>query len=126
MIYINNNKIAIIDDDPAIVEIYKKKLEEEEFVVFIARDGEEGIRMIRENKPDLALVDLCMPGKDGAELMDEIRKDNSISRTRIIILTNSDDMETVEKIKKFNANFYIVKALTTPQKVVDMVKEALV
>jgi two-component system, chemotaxis family, chemotaxis protein CheY len=118
-------KICIVDDDISLIEIYKIKLEEDGFDVITAEDGEQGLVAIKQEKPDLALVDLNMPNKNGIEMMEEIRRDKDLSRIKIIILTNYDDMDTVKKIEKYNASFYIVKANATPQKVSDMVKEAL-
>ena len=118
-------KICIVDDDNDIREIYKIKLEENGFEVVMAEDGEQGLAVIKKEKPDLTLVDINMPKKNGIELIGDIRADKDISRTKLIILTNFDDPATVEKVKQYNTHFYIVKANATPQKVVNMIKEAL-
>lgn len=118
-------KICIVDDDPAIREIYRIGLEKGGFDVITASDGEEGLSIIKKERPDLALVDINMPKKDGIELIKDIRADKDISRTKLIMFTNFDDMDTIEKVGKYDTHFYIVKASATPQKVADMVKEAL-
>lgn len=118
-------KICIVDDDESIREIYTIELKKSGFDVATAEDGEQGLLLIKREKPDLALVDINMPKKNGIELIRDIKTDKDISRTRIIILTNLDDMETVKKIEDYDTYFYIVKANTTPKKVVDMIKEAL-
>ena len=118
-------KICIIDDDVLILEMYTRALEQNGYIVLTAGDGEAGLALIKKEKPDLALIDINMPKKNGVELVQDIYADKSISQTRIIILTNQDDWETVQEIGKYNTKFYIVKAMTTPKKVVDVVMEAL-
>jgi DNA-binding response OmpR family regulator len=118
-------KVCIVDDDPLILEMYSRVLEQNGYVVVMAKDGEEGLALIKKERPDLALVDINMPKKNGVELVKDIYADKEISQTRIIILTNQDDWKTVQEIGKHPTKFYIVKAMTTPQKVVDMVKEVL-
>ncbi|MDR3558933.1 MAG: response regulator [Candidatus Pacebacteria bacterium] len=118
-------KVCIIDDDPLILEMYTRALEQGGYTVLTAGDGEAGLALIKKEKPDLALVDINMPKKNGVELVKDIYADKDISQTRIIILTNQDDWETIQEIGKYNTKFYIVKAMTTPLKVVSMVKEVL-
>lgn len=120
-----HRKICVVDDDAFIREIYKAKLEENGFGVVTAEDGEQGLSVIRQEKPDLAVVDINMPKKDGIELIKEIRADKNISKIKIIVLTNYDDMDIIRKVEKYDTHFYIVKANSTPQKVVDIIKEAL-
>ena len=119
------NKICVVDDDESIREIYRTKLNKSGFDVVTADDGEQGLEVIRREKPDLALIDINMPKKNGIELIKDIRADKDIFKTRIIILTNFDDAETIKQVEEYNVHFYIVKANTTPQKVVGMIKEAL-
>jgi CheY-like chemotaxis protein len=118
-------KICIVDDDNFILEIYGRKLEQKNFEVVTARNGKEGFDVIRSERPDAALVDIMMPEVDGVSLIRLLKKDPELSKIPVVVLTNSDSREVLEGIKKLDVHFYIVKALSNPQKVVDIIEEVL-
>ena len=118
-------KVCIIDDDPDLREIYLTKFNQEGFDVSLAVDGEEGLRIIREKHPDIILLDLQMPVKNGIEVLQELDKDEAFSKIPVIVLTNIDNEEAFKEVGKFETRFYLIKSLTTPQKAVDYVKEVL-
>ncbi len=118
-------KVCIVDDEADIREIYSLKFESEGFRVISAANGEEGLKLMREQKPDVVLLDLQMPVKNGMDVLREMKEDESIGSIPVVILSNVSDEKTFAKVGKFETHFYIVKALTTPQKVVDIVHEVL-
>jgi|WetSurMetagenome_2_1015567.scaffolds.fasta_scaffold153898_2 DNA-binding response OmpR family regulator len=118
-------KVCIVDDDPNIREIYGIELSQRGFEVITAKDGEEGLEVIKSQDPDIALVDIRMPKSDGIELIRVLQKDKNSPKVPIVILTNQDDDETVEKASELETYFYVVKALATPRKVADIVEEVL-
>lgn len=118
-------KVCIIDDDPDLREIYLTKFNQEGFDVSLAVNGEEGLRTIREKHPDIILLDLQMPVKNGIEVLQELDKDEAFSKIPVIVLTNIDNEEAFKEVGKFETRFYLIKSLTTPQKAVDYVKEVL-
>lgn len=118
-------KVCIIDDDPNLREIYLMKFNQEGFDVSLAANGEEGMKMIREKRPDIVLLDLQMPVKNGIEVLGELNADAELSKIPVIILTNIDHEEAFKEVGKFETRFYLIKSLTTPQKAVDYVKEVL-
>lgn len=118
-------KICIIEDEPFIQEIYKKALENFGYVVFSAFDGKEGLDLLKKEAPDLALVDLMMPVMNGFELMEIREKDPELSKIPVVILSNADDNDSLKKIGKFQTDFYLVKNLYDPKKVVSVVREVL-
>ena len=118
-------KVCIIDDDNDIREIYMMKFNMEGYDVSAAANGEEGLKIIREKKPDVILLDLQMPVKTGAEVLEELYADPLLSKIPVIVLTNLDNEDTFKEIGKFHTRFYLIKSLTTPQKAVDYVKEVL-
>ena len=69
-----NYKVAIIEDDIAIVQMYRMKFESEGYIVQYAGDGEQGLKVIEEFKPDIVLLDLMMPVMDGHQMLKELRK----------------------------------------------------
>lgn len=121
----SKKKVCIIDDDPDLREIYLTKFNQEGFDVSLAVDGEEGLQIIREKHPDIILLDLQMPVKNGIEVLQELDKDEAFSKIPVIVLTNIDNEEAFKEVGKFETRFYLIKSLTTPQKAVDYVKEVL-
>ena len=118
--------VCIIDDDPNIQEIYRVKFTQEEFDVHVAGNGEEGLSLVRQKKPDIILLDLQMPVKDGIETLRELKNDAALSQIPVVVLSNQDDEQAFKEVGKLDATrFYLVKALTTPQKAVSIVREVL-
>ncbi len=99
-------KIALVDDDRNIVTSVKIALESEGFEVVSFHDGEEGLRGIRDSKPDLAVLDIKMPRMDGMELLTKLREDSNLP---VIFLTSKDD--EVDQIVglRLGADDYITK-----------------
>lgn len=118
-------KVCIIDDDADLREIYMMKFQHEGFDVVVAIDGEEGLKIIRQEKPDVILLDLHMPVKTGVEVLEEIRNDRELVKIPVVVLTNIDNEDAFKEVGKFETSFYLIKSLTTPQKAVDYVREIL-
>ena len=90
-----------------------------------ASDGDEGLALIEKENPDLILLDIMMPKKGGLEVLAELEKNEKTSKIPVIILSNVSDDETATKVGEFSADFYVVKALTSPEKILGLVREAL-
>jgi DNA-binding response OmpR family regulator len=118
-------KIAIIEDDAVINQMYRMKFEADGFDVQLADNGERGVALVEDFKPDLILLDLKMPHMDGAEALKEIRAHDWGKDIPVIILTNLGEEEAPKELKQLNVHSYIVKADLTPRQVVGRVKEAL-
>jgi DNA-binding response OmpR family regulator len=118
-------KIAIIEDDAAIHQMYRMKFETEGFDVQLASDGKTGVELIKKFKPDIALLDLQMPEVDGLEALRKIRSESWGKDLKVIILTNLGEEESSPEIRQLGVSGYIVKADLTPRQVVARVKEAL-
>lgn len=118
-------KILLIEDDPFLSEIYVTKFHEAGFVVIVAEDGAFGLQKLKETRPDLVLLDIVMPNMDGFELLREIKKDEDVKFTPVVILSNLGEQENVEKGFGLGAADYIIKAHYTPTEVVLKVKEIL-
>lgn len=118
--------VCLIDDDANIRDIYQRKFLQSGFDIVSAKDGEEGLRAIALNHPDIILLDLQMPVMGGMEVLRELKKDEELVKIPVVILSNVDDEVVFSEIgKEFVTKFYLVKALTTPQKVVSIVREIL-
>ena len=118
-------KIAIIEDDPVIHQMYRMKFEADGFDVQIADNGKRGVALVEEYAPDIILLDLQMPHMDGAEALTQIRAHDWGKTTPVIILTNLGEEEAPKSLKTLGIHSYIVKADLTPRQVVTRTKEAL-
>jgi DNA-binding response OmpR family regulator len=118
-------KIAIIEDDPVISQMYRMKFEADGFDVQLANNGERGVDMVERFTPDIILMDLQMPEMGGAEALGIIRKSPWGKTIPVIILTNLGEEEAPKDIRSLGIHSYIVKAELTPRQVVERVKEAL-
>jgi DNA-binding response OmpR family regulator len=118
-------KIAIIEDDQVINQMYRMKFEAAGFEVATASDGEAGLRTAEKFKPDIILLDLQMPHMGGAEALEHIRKSSWGEKTPVIILTNLGEEEAPKTLRQLGIHSYIVKAELTPSQVVSRVEDAL-
>ncbi|MEE8180051.1 MAG: response regulator [bacterium] len=101
--------ILIVEDDPQTVKLIKFILEKEDYSTISAKDGEEGLQMAREKKPDLIVLDLMLPGMDGYRVC-EILKANPVTKEiPIIVLTALDTGVDFEKALEKKADWYITK-----------------
>lgn len=119
-------KIAIIEDDPVISQMYRMKFEADGFDVQLANNGKRGVALIKSYTPDLILLDMQMPGMTGDEVLATIRKETWGKNIPVIILTNLGEEEAPKSIRSLGIHSYIVKAELTPRQVVQRVKDALV
>jgi DNA-binding response OmpR family regulator len=118
-------RIAIIEDDPVISQMYRMKFEADDFEVQLADNGKRGVALVESFKPDFILLDLKMPTMDGGEALAEIRKHPWGKDIPVIILTNLGEEEAPKSLRSLGIESYIVKADLTPRQVVGRVKEAL-
>ncbi|NCX95259.1 MAG: DNA-binding response regulator [Chitinophagia bacterium] len=104
-------KILIVDDEPDIVEVISYTLRTKGYLIAVAKDGREAIKKAKEFKPDLILLDVMMPFKDGLETIKDLKKDEEFENTAIIFLTaTSDDRIEIEGLK-LGADDYIYKTI---------------
>lgn len=118
-------KILVIEDEKVLLDLLQKKFSQEGYDVFGALDGEEGMVKIKEIKPDLILLDILMPKKDGFEVLEEVRQDKDLCGIPIIVISNLGQAEEVDKAIKMGAKDYLVKAEFDPEKVIEKVMQIL-
>ncbi|PJB08853.1 response regulator [bacterium (Candidatus Gribaldobacteria) CG_4_9_14_3_um_filter_33_9] len=118
-------KILIIEDDQRINKVYTAKLSIEGIEVSTALDGEEGLRRIYDEKPDLILLDLMLPKKSGFEILKEIKKDEKIKDIPVLILSNLAQEKEIEEGLALGAQDYLVKTNYSIQQVMEKIKKAL-
>lgn len=118
-------KIAIIEDDLAISQMYRIKFEAEGYDVETASNGKLGFGLCEDMKPDIVLLDLMMPEMTGDEMLVKLRKTSWGKDMPVVILTNMGEQEAPEVVKKLGVRKFIVKAEMTPRQVAELVKTEL-
>lgn len=118
-------KVAIIEDDLAISQMYRLKFEAEGYAVETAENGELGFELIDQMRPDIVLLDLMMPIMTGEEMLAKLRATRWGSGMKVIILTNRGEQEISPEVKKLNVSALILKADMTPRQVAEIVKSKL-
>ncbi len=118
-------KVLIVEDDSYILEMYKIKFEASNFEVISASDGVAGLEILEKEKPDIILLDIIMPKKDGFSVLKTIRSNSAFEKIPIILLTNLGQRENIEKGFELGATSYIIKAHFTPSEIVKKVRDVL-
>lgn len=114
-------KILIVEDDKFLRELMVRKLSNEGFEVIEAQDGEEGVRKMKETKPDLVLLDLILPEMDGFEVLAKKSQDEEIKKIPVVVLSNLGQREDIEKALSLGAVDYIVKANMAPREIIEKI-----
>ena len=114
-------KILLVEDEEIILNLLQKKLSQEGYEVSVARDGDAGLRIMRQIKPDLILLDIVMPKMGGFEVMEEMGKEPELKKIPIIIVSNSGQPVELDKAKELGAKDWLIKTEFDPQEVVDKV-----
>ena len=117
--------ILIVEDDKFLRELIVQKITNEGFHVSEAIDGEEGIKKIKEEKPDMVLLDLILPGIDGFEVLSRMKEDPALSSVPVIVLSNLGQKEDIDKGMKLGAIDYLIKAHFTPGEIINKIKTHL-
>lgn len=118
-------KIAIVEDDAAIAQMYRIKFESEGYEVDAAENGKLGLEMVDKMRPDVVLLDLMMPEMTGDQMLQELRKTDWGKTTKVIILTNMGEQEAPPVLRELGVKRFIVKAEMTPKQVADLVQKEL-
>ena len=114
-------KILLVEDEELIIDLLTKKLEREGYQVSIAKDGEEGLSMMKDEKPDLILLDIVMPKMGGFEVMEEMQKDEEFKKIPVIVISNSGQPVELDRAKKLGAKDWLIKTEFDPREVLDKV-----
>ena len=118
-------KVLVAEDDKFLSKAYAAKLKKEGFDVVLAGNGEEAVEKTKSEKPDVVLLDLIMPKKDGFDSLSDIKKDQTTKNIPVVILSNLGQEEDIERGKKLGAVDYLVKSNISIQDVVNKIKQVL-
>ena len=105
-------KILVVDDDRDIVDVLKKRLLQEGYAVAVAFDGEEALLKVKEENPDVVLLDLMMPKLNGFEVLKEIRETHREKWMPVIIISANTELDSVRSCYNLEADHYLTKPCT--------------
>lgn len=119
----NKKYIIVAEDDKFYANIYKLKLNKEGYEVAVVGDGAQAIELVNKRVPDLLLLDLIMPVKDGFETLKELRASEKFKLLKILILSSLGQEEDARKAKELGANDYFIKTNVTIEEVMTLIKK---
>jgi two-component system, OmpR family, alkaline phosphatase synthesis response regulator PhoP len=118
-------KILIVEDDSLLIKMYQTKFVNEGYEVLVAGDGEQGLKLIRENLPQFVILDFMMPKLSGMGLLELLHADPALSQIPVMMLSNMSQPSEIEKAKTLGAKEFLLKANYTPGQIVEIVKKYL-
>ena len=118
-------KILFVEDESALQKTFGDILKQEGYEMISALDGEIGLRLAKENRPNLILLDLILPKIHGFDVLKKLKEDSDTKEIPVIVLTNLEGLEDVEKALELGATTYLVKTQYSLEEVVQKIKKAL-
>jgi CheY-like chemotaxis protein len=115
-------KILIVEDDRFLSLVLKGRLDKEGFLVSQAFDGAEGLTMVRQDKPDLIILDLIMPKMSGFEFLEAVSIDPQLSQIPVVVASNLGQESDIAKAKSLGVANYYVKVRTSVDDLVKILK----
>jgi two-component system response regulator RpaA len=107
-------RILLIEDDQAVAEMYRIKLELDGYAVEIVADGENALRLATDHPPDIVFLDIRLPNMDGLTVLERLRRDDRTKSLPVVILSNFSQAELVQRGLRLGALEYLIKSQTTP------------
>jgi len=120
---VNEKVILIVEDDPVLLKMYTEKFTFEGFKVLNAKDGEEAFDISQKEKIGIILLDIMLPRLSGTDFLEKFRQTQRGKETPVVALTNLAEEEEKQKAIKLGVKEYLVKAMQTPEQVVEKVKK---
>ena len=118
-------RIVIVEDEKILLKILEEKFREEKFEVFSAMDGEEALVVIKDASPDIIVLDIILPKKDGFKVLEELKLDVKLKQIPVMVLSNLGQEEEINKALSLGAAGYLVKTQYPIKEVVEKVKDQI-
>ncbi len=122
---LKNKTLLVVEDEVMLQELIMKSLEKEGCRVLTAANGEEALQRIKEERPQLVIMDIVMPIKDGFEVMTELRQAEILPRLPIIVFSNLNRQEDIDRGLELGAKAFLVKSSVTPAELLEIVRDVL-
>lgn len=116
-------RVLFVEDDPALADMYRTKLELDGYVVTVAKDGEEAVTRAAADPPDLVFLDIRLPKMDGIGVLEELRSREGTRHVPVVILSNYSDEEWRERVRELGALEWLIKTATTPGQVSGQIQQ---
>ncbi|MBI5306339.1 response regulator [Candidatus Wolfebacteria bacterium] len=118
-------KVLIIDDDKFIRTVYESQLQQENIDVELAPDGESGLVKAKSAKPDLILLDMILPQKDGFEILKELKANSNLKNIPVVVFSSLSQQNDIDEAFKLGAIKYLPKDTYSPAQIVEEIKNIL-
>ncbi|MCD4762252.1 response regulator [bacterium] len=118
-------KILLIEDDPFLLSMYSTKFELEGFRIITAEDGEKGLRLALTVDPSIILLDILLPKMNGFDVLEKLKADDKGKDIPVILLTNLNQKDEIERAMSMGADDYLIKAHFLPSEVVEKIMKIL-
>ncbi len=112
-------RVLFVEDDPAVAQMYRLKLEIDGYAVEVASDGVQALQLATANPPDIVFLDIRLPRIDGLEVLEGLRQNDRTRGVPVVILSNYSERELIERGLKLGALEYLIKSQTSPARVAD-------
>lgn len=116
--------ILFIEDEAVLQKTFSEILTQEGYEIISALDGELGLQLAKTKKPDLVILDLILPKINGFDVLKELKSDESTKDIPVIILTNLEGMEDVEKCIELGAKTYLIKTQYTLEEIIKKIEKS--
>ena len=121
-------KLLLVEDEPLLVRLYKETFEEQPYIFKVAETGNDALRQVKNDPPDLILLDILLPGMNGFEVLRKLKASTKMRNIPVIVLTNLGSEET-DKDKQLALSLgavdYLIKSYHTPEEMLKIVKKRL-
>lgn len=117
--------VLIVEDDVFFQKFYSTKLAEVGFKTDVASDGEQGIIKAKEFKPDLIILDIIMPNKDGFGFLEDVARDENLKKIPILVFSTLGQEQDVQKALKLGADGYVNKTFFDFDKLKQKIEETI-
>ncbi len=121
----NKKTIVLVEDERVILELLRAKLQKAGITVHTAEDGISGLRLIKEKKPDLVLLDILLPGMKGLQVLEHMKTEGLLPGMPVLIISNSGQPVELERAMELGARDYLIKVNFDPREVLDRVQAIL-
>lgn len=122
---LEGKKIVWVEDDQFFTDIITRKLSLTKCLFFVSNEGEQALKIINQEIPDIIVLDIILFGMDGFEILRRIKSDPKTKHIPVVLLSNLGQPNDVEKGKNLGATRFLVKAAVTPNEIIDQIKEVL-
>lgn len=122
---VNKKLVLLIEDDEFLAGLLEERFKKERINFDLAVDAETGLSKVHENKPDLIILDLILPGADGYEFLEKLKADKKLASVPVVVLSNLGQKSEIERAMKLGAKGFLVKAHFGLDEIVQKIKKFL-